>query len=411
MEESSLQADQMAAGAALRSFTTQMFEGAGKKPHMSEVIHSLASHVNLKHAVHRLSQKHLPRDVLSLVTKAAAQDESKEHLVFDEASLTKAREVLNDMVQSSQAELDGKIIDCQTFKEANRGTMDQIVLDLARLGEQISDLERMKLEADNGITKTKEDITSAREEQNNAEQEYLREKAIDDSDMRVKQSDLDVFQYILEFTKCTDAELAGAFVQTGHSGSHVNICQEHDELVIDFDSKELNEKYARMLTPSAKKEISKVLGEVQVVPSAPPSFLQVGARQPSTVESAATSTYAPIMSATVPVLEGSGESGERKCPPTPPDCGLLHDKMSLMWGTYKDQVDELQEEMDQKDAEWKELHDSFQRQVEILTGTLNTYSAQLAEASSNLAADRAEQSQKEEEKRIVEGEYEEYMGK
>jgi len=182
-------------------------------------------------------------------------------------------------------------------------------------------------------------------------------------------------------------------------------------LVIDFDSKELNEKYARMLTPSAKKEISKVLGEVQVVPSAPPSFLQVGARQPSTVESAATSTYAPIMSATVPVLEGSGESGERKCPPTPPDCGLLHDKMSLMWGTYKDQVDELQEEMDQKDAEWKELHDSFQRQVEILTGTLNTYSAQLAEATSNLNADRAEQGQKEEEKRIVEGEYEEYMGR
>merc|ERR1719265_1142181 len=111
-----------------------------------------------------------------------------------------------------------------------------------------------------------------------------------------------------------------------------------------------------MMTPSARKEIAKVLAEVH----GSPSFLQVSESSkqgppeegPPKME---TTTFQPIMSATVPVLEGSGESGPMKCPPTPPDCGLLHDKMSLMWGVYKDQVDELQEDMDRKDAEYKQL--------------------------------------------------------
>merc|ERR1719265_3062439 len=133
----------------------------------------------MKSAVHRLEQKHLPRDVMTLVQKVS-DDKHKLHGDFDEASLTKAREVLNDMVQSSQAELDGKIIDCETFKAANRGTFDQITMDLARLGEQITDLERLKTQANDGITDTNQKITDVSEERNNEEQEYLRQKAIDD---------------------------------------------------------------------------------------------------------------------------------------------------------------------------------------------------------------------------------------
>jgi uncharacterized protein YegL len=85
--------------------------------------------------------------------------------------------------------------------------------------------------------------------------------------------------------------------------------------------------------------------------------------------------------------------------------------MSLMWGTYKDQVDQLQDDMDRKDQEWKVLSESFNSQIEILTNSLNTFSAQLAEATANLAADREEQKSKEEEKHTVDAEYEEYMGK
>ena len=42
----------------------------------------------------------------------------------------------------------------------------------------------------------------------------------------------------------------------------------------------------------------------------------------------------------------SGPSGGGiMCSPDSPDCGLLHNKLSLMWGDYKDKVDELTMEM------------------------------------------------------------------
>merc|ERR1719265_3054214 len=346
---------------------------------------------------------------MALVNKATVEDKHKLHGDFDEASLTKAREVLNDMVQSSQAELDGKIIDCETFKQANRGTMDQVVTDLARLGEQITDLERLKTEASNGITRTKEDIVTVNSERDAAEQEYLRIKAIDDADLRVKQSDLEVFQFILEFTKCTEAEMVGygVLAQTGHS-HHARICEVGGHLIFDTDNTELEQKYERMMTPRARKEIAKIKGEVQTHSS-------LVARGQSGHASSSVADQALIKKGSPPPPPPPAPppppGGSMKCPPTPPDCGLLHDKMSLMWGTYKDQVDELQDQMDRKENEWNTLKESFNSQIEILTGTLGTFSAQLAEATANLAADREEQGSKEEEKRTLDADYEEYMGK
>merc|ERR1719424_2371777 len=55
-----------------------------------------------------------------------------------------------------------------------------------------------------------------------------------------------------------------------------------------------------------------------------------------------------------------------KCPTEPPDCGLLHDNMSLMWGKFKDLVDELQAEMDKNLFEFTMLKGNLNQQLEIL---------------------------------------------
>merc|ERR1719321_2203313 len=60
------------------------------------------------------------------------------------------------------------------------------------------------------------------------------------------------------------------------------------------------------------------------------------------------------------------EAGKLKCSKGPPDCGLLNDKMSLMWGKYKDLVDELQQEMDKNDFEFKEFSDNMNEQLQVL---------------------------------------------
>ena len=43
------------------------------------------------------------------------------------------------------------------------------------------------------------------------------------------------------------------------------------------------------------------------------------------------------------------------CSPEPPDCGLPHDKLSLMWGDYQDKVDALTMEMNKNYLPMEEL--------------------------------------------------------
>merc|ERR1719321_219721 len=60
------------------------------------------------------------------------------------------------------------------------------------------------------------------------------------------------------------------------------------------------------------------------------------------------------------------EAGKLKCSKAPPDCGLLNDKMSLMWGKYKDLVDELKQEMEEHAFEFQELQANFNEQLSVL---------------------------------------------
>merc|ERR1719261_1626746 len=91
--------------------------------------------------------------------------------------------------------------------------------------------------------------------------------------------------------------------------------------------------------------------------------------------------------------------GYVKCPTEPPDCGLLHDNMSLMWGKFKDLVDELQAEMDKNLYEFTILKENLNAQLEILRNSKAQFILQLNEATASLNADREEMAEKEEERR------------
>merc|ERR1719230_2403576 len=85
-----LQADQLASQTALHTMVTHMMENDFKKTRMGEIMHKLSGHVNLKSAGHRMSQKHLPPDVMALVNEAIESDDHhKTRGEFDESSLTK----------------------------------------------------------------------------------------------------------------------------------------------------------------------------------------------------------------------------------------------------------------------------------------------------------------------------------
>merc|ERR1719316_453224 len=100
----------------------------------------------------------------------------------------------------------------------------------------------------------------------------------------------------------------------------------------------------------------------------------------------------------------------RKCSLGKPNCGLLHDNMSIMWGKFKDAVDILQAKMD-KDAEaFKSLMADFNKQIAVLMTAKGTFLTQLAEATGSKNADVEEQAAKQEELRLNEAEFKEVWG-
>merc|ERR1719443_2445026 len=94
--------------------------------------------------------------------------------------------------------------------------------------------------------------------------------------------------------------------------------------------------------------------------------------------------------------------GSVKCPTDPPDCGLLHDNMSLMWGKFKDLVDELQAEMDKNLFEFNLLKSNLNQQLEVLRNSKARFTMELNEATASLNSDREEMAEKEEEREKIE---------
>merc|ERR1719460_1852664 len=141
------------------------------------------------------------------------------------------------------------------------------------------------------------------------------------------------------------------------------------------------------------------------------SFLQV--EQPLNTT---TAVPPPVVESPVAGEDGadcmsSGDPSDcmKSCPPTPPDCGLLHDKLSLMWGDYKDKVDELTMEMQKNYYLFEELKFTLNGQIKILTNSKARFSMLLAEARSNLAADREEVRTKHTQKDDLEKAYRAFM--
>jgi hypothetical protein len=388
--------------ATLDAMVGSMIRQDGNSPNVAEAMRTVASKMDVKAAAQKLEHKNLPKDVVSLVRTATSGSSTQP---FSEASLDKARVVLNGMVEASWKEMDDKIIECKEFEEQNRGTFEQVTTDISRLVEQISDLQRIESESINGISATEQEISDVEASLAEETKIYQQIYAVNAAEMVVRQNDLDVFTFILQFTKCADAT---SLLQNEH-GESTRICQTHSgKNVLHFSKKEQQHKYDKMLSPRARKLVSDLLGAVQERHT---SLLQVDQPMNTT-----TAVPPPVVETPVAGEDGSDcmSSGDpsdcmKSCPPTPPDCGLLHDKLSLMWGDYKDKVDELQMEMNKNQYEFEELKFNLNDQLRVLTSTKARFSMQLSESRSNMAADRQEKMEKEAQKADLDRDYYAFM--
>jgi signal transduction histidine kinase len=179
-------------------------------------LRSIQGKMDVRAAAKAISHRKLPEDVASLVRTASAGGTG-----FSEESMDKARVALNDLVEKAWVELDDKIIECKEYQEMNRATFDQVTTDISRLVEQITDLERVETESLEGITKTDLAIQAVEAEISKETKIYNYNYAKNSEELTRRQNDLDVFQFILEFTQFDDST---SLLQSSANQSQSRIC-------------------------------------------------------------------------------------------------------------------------------------------------------------------------------------------
>jgi uncharacterized protein YegL len=378
----------------------------GKGPGMAEVIKSVQGKMEVSDALQRLKGK-LPAEVTSLVA-AHQQTASSSHVgPFDEASLKKALKILNHMIEEAWKDLDNEIIKCKEFEDRNRGTFDQVMTDLARLGEQIADLERQKSEANENIHKKELEFLQVKWDLEQQTVSYTKIRWSNAQEMTIRKNDLEVMTFVLELTKCKDA--AASLAQVANPQNPVQVCsgdEGQDDLFLRFDDPELEEQLERKMTPRAMHALREALGEA--ISTQKVALVET---DPTTVTTTTTEGFAAPPMARTPVRERVSAKGFWKICKRggPVDCGLLHDTMSIEWGKFKDSVDELQHEMDKNQAAFLTLRANLNSQMEVIIVAKGRFMMMLAESVSNLNADQNEQAKKTQQRNELNVQYYKFM--
>jgi len=305
----------------------------GKGPGMEQIT-KRAANMEVSEAMKHLEGKlpaELPHEVVAFM-------QTNKKVDLDDTSIEKANNIIRRFIVVGWQELDKEIIKCKEFEDRNRGTYDQVMTDLRRLAEQISDLERQRAEANENINTKEMEFVQVQTELRKQTMIYMRIRWGNSQEMILRKNDLAVFLFILRFTECKEHESyvvkKATFAQVGGSETRHGTKQCDCPTVpqFDFADPSLQEQLNKM-SPKAREFISAALTGAVDTPSL--SFLQSGS---------ATATMQdpppPPASDRTPVQEGvSLRNMEKMCGPCTggtggPKCPPFHDRVSLLWGKY-----------------------------------------------------------------------------
>jgi len=394
---------------ALDSIVEALIQGKG--PGLAEVIKAGHGKMEIGDAMTRLNGK-LPSDVTALVGSKERASTGAHVGPFDEASLDKAKKILNNMIEKAWEALDDEMVKCKEFEDRNRGTFEQVMTDLARLGEQIADLERQRSEANENINTKEAEWLQIKLDLQTQTQGYTKIKWLNTQEMTIRQNDLEVMSFVLELTKCKGGAATLAQLGKKQPQNAARICtgdEGKDDLMLRLDDPKLEAELEKKMTPRAQQALREALG------------VAVGTQKLSLIEQApdtatnltTTSTIAmptPTMPKAAVRERPSSEGFWKVCKKDGEvDCGLLHDTMSLEWGKFKDSYDDLKHEMDTNQAAFLNLRADLISQMEVAMTAKGRFMMMLAEAISNLNADQSEQGKKERQRRSLDVQYYKFM--
>jgi len=386
--------------AAIAGMVGAMIEGRG--PKVRDIVAAAGHKMDMKEAVQQLDDQ-LPEDVMSLV-RLGGEGDAKAGATLDEASMQKARGILNNMIYDAWLELDDVIFECKEFQERNRGTYEQVVNDLARLGSQLANLGEKRVNAANGIAKYDAERKQVQKLYDDTTTQFTSTRHKNQVELTRRQNDLAVFDFILNLTACQPGQTS-LFQLRGNGADaaqpRVSVCSTKDGLTLDFNNPKLQMEVERRLTPDARLALREALGQV----SGPLGLAQLGGRRGRVANTTTTTTSLQFAVEVMPVQEEPHPEGQwRKCTGEA-NCGLLHDLMSLEWGKFRDQVDELTETMRRNKQAFDEETQNFNNQLTVISDAKTKHMEALAEAVGNINADTEEMNEKDEQKRDLTEEY------
>merc|ERR1712061_194886 len=174
----------------------------------------------------------------------------------------------------------------------------------------------------------------------------------------------------------------------------MQICQSENGPLLNFKNPNLQSQLERLMTPEASQALRQALGQVQ----GPLGLIQSRAADTTTTE---TTTALPTFAAEViPVSEDPHPHGQwKKCVDGEPNCGLLHDIMSIEWGKFRDGFDELTAEMNQNKEEFDATKRNINEELTVISDEKTKHMEVLANTISSINADTEEMNEKDEQKR------------
>ena len=281
-----------------------------------------------------------------------------------------------------------------TIEERNRETFSQVSNDIKRISGQISDLRRKQIGANEMIRSLGRSCKEIIADKGKAELECEQVRLEEAADLALKEDDLAVFDFILQATKCV-GEDAAAFVQVNHSQSPLVCSTDNEHLELRFDDPKQQAKLDKMLTARTRKTLHQALASMVVVNG---NFLQLKETQGATSTINTTTVVVPTSTvAQEPVKEEPPAGGQwKKCTNRKPNCGLLHDTMSIQWGIFRDLADELKYEVGLDKAECDATSANLNEQL-VIVGEAKTKNMELLmQTIGNIQEDSQEQSEKQE---------------
>lgn len=343
-----------------------------------------------------LSGAKLPSDMTSVLASRA------EPVKLDKDAVDKAVATLNDKIQKAQVRLDLKHIEWDEFKRKNRNAYTQVQTDLIRLSTELANLERMKVANLASTSNAEGDTTKTKEDEEGAFIAFMEEKNKDDPVLAMRKADLAVAEYMLELSRCKDSALLQGGSAYSLSSTGVEACTDgQGQMQFRFEDPRLDNSSTHFST-RGREMLRQVLGASTLGGGNLAAAAMLGATLGTADlddgdDAGELSLLARQKSRETPVsveTKPSASKQANRCANTKPNCGVLHDTFSMLWGEMKDLVEDMTDKMTGDETKFNELDKAYKNQIDALAKKQGGLASTLGEITGQTNAATEEQAQK-----------------